>query len=538
MIAKSIGKSIASTLFFLFISVLLFTACRSKKGAENYIPKDAAAIITINTSNIVPKLLFNNFEGIDLKSFLSLSEIFFLNDVPIKKSPINAFFRNPGSSGLNLLDDIYVYVNDFSTEKKKFSGVFWNMDNAKKFETFLESNIAQKYNITIEDNNRFKTASFENYKFAFGWNKEILVAIFPMENTEENASLNKLEDIFEMRVSESISNDTNFVNLEKENDDITVFARPEKLKSYTEKLFPNAFYGGVSYLNAHINFDDEDVKVNIKQYLQEEAITLYKDLLSENLNSKLCEEIDDSELVAFLNFKYDKGFMAKFVKFYKMRLALKAVVAATGVNENDLYELTEGDVFIAYARNNQQKDNEILNDSLDQDIKLPCFVAEVKTSSKMPTFLEKMSQNGILNKEEDVYNMKEILGYDTFIKLNENKMLVTNDSSFVSKKKRRIIPEPDSEIQKLSEGYPVSAYVNFDRFISEASAIEQERFIDSDYFEVANLLKTASFYTKPLQDNVMKSRLEIQFKERNENSLSSLIRLLSLIEKNRNKSAS
>jgi len=533
MILRSIKKSIIYLILASALSLLLFTACEEKKGAASYIPKDAAAIVSINTSNLVTKLLFNNFEGINLKSFLSLSEIFLINDeIPVSQSPISAFFNNPGASGLNLLDDIHLYMNDISENDKRFSGIFWNMDNSDKFEKFIKKNIAPNYTIQIENRQRFKTVTFENFSFAFGWNQEILVAIFPMEKAKEEDSLEKLAHIFKMGVSESIAGDTNFVNLDTDDDDITIFARPEKLKAYTEKMFPNVFYGGISYLNAHINFEDEEVKVNIKQFLQDEAITLYRDLLSDNLEPELCEEIDDSELVAFLNFKYDKGFMARFIKFYKMRLALKAVVAATGVNEKDLYDLTEGDVFIAYARHNQQ--HWVGEENVKGGVKLPCFVAEVKTSPKMPTFLENMTKNGILNESEGIYNMKEILGYDTFIKMNDNKMLVTNDSNFVSKKKRRIIPEPDSKIQQLSEGYPVSAYINFDRFINEAAQLEQKRFLDTDFFKVANLLKTASFYTKPLQDNVMKSRLEIQFKERDENSLSSLIKLLNIIEKNRN----
>ena len=52
--------------------------------------------------------------------------------------------------------------------------------------------------------------------------------------------------------------------------------------------------------------------------------------------------------------------------------------------------------------------------------------------------------------------------------------------------------------------------------MKEASEMEKQRFLNQNFFEVANLLKTASFYTKPLEDNVMNSRLEIHFKERDE----------------------
>lgn len=537
MIAKILRTSVLRASVWpivLFCTTAYFiTSCKQQRGIESYIPGNASAIITINTSNIVTKLLFNNFEGIDLRSFVNISALFLLDNEQETDSPIKAFFSEPTASGLNLLDNIYLYISDIENKKKYHSGIFWEMSNAKKFEEFLNTKIAEKYALEITEKGNYKIGHFKGYDFVFGWNKQVLVAMFSNKPGIEHA-ISKTESIFEMDPNESISNDANFLKLKDTDDDITVFAKPEKLKPFTEKLIPDTFNGGIDYFNAHINFDEEEVKVNIQQYLQEDAIDLYQDLLTENLNSNLCDEIDDSELVAFLNFKYDKGFMAKFIKFYKMRLALKAVIAATGVNEKELYELTEGDVFIAYARNNQNHYYELPQSDTDKKVKLPCFVAEVKTGPKMPAFLDNMTKNGILNKEEGIYNMKEILGYDTFIKMNDDsKMLVTNDSAFISKKKRRIIPEPDSEIQKLSEGYPVSAYFNFDRFMKEASEMEKQRFLNQNFFEVANLLKTASFYTKPLEDNVMKSRLEIHFKERDENSLNSLIKLLTLLEKNR-----
>ena len=528
--------------FFLIFASLAFTislnGCKDERSVPSYIPKDASAIITLNTSNIVTKLLFKNFEGINPRIFIRFTELFFFENSAKKKTPLSEIFRQPTATGLNLLDNIFLYTNDFENEKEKFTGIFWKMSDANKFNKFFENNVKNRYSIQVEQKGKFKTGFFADYGFSLGWNKDLLVALFPYDDTKAILTKSKIEEIFDLTPSESIIEDINFSAITDAEDDMTIFARPLKLKPFTEKIIPDAFNGGIKYFNAFINFDDEQVKINIKQYLENDAISLYQELLSENLHSDLCERIDDSELVAFLNFKYDKGFLAKFIKFYNMRLAMKAVIAATGVQEKDLYELTEGDVFIAYATN-RDKHNLMVNESNNHEqINIPCFIAELKTGPKMPAFLDNMTQNGILNKKEDIYNMKEVLGYDAFIKLEENKMLVTNDSFFVVKPKRRIIPEPDREIQKLSVGYPVSAYINFDRLLKQSPSFSKTRFLNDNFYEVANVLKTASFYTKPLENDVMNSRLDIKFKDANENSLNSLIRLFNIIEKQHKKNPS
>ncbi|UZR93732.1 DUF4836 family protein [Chondrinema litorale] len=523
--------------FFLIFASFTFTiflnGCKEERSVQSYIPKDASAIITLNTSNIVTKLLFQNFEGINPKILIKFTELFFFESSSRKKSPLNEIFNQPISTGLNLLDDIYLYTNDIENENQKYTGIFWKMNDSKKFDEFFTNNVSKKYSITLNKTENYNTGYFKDYGFSLGWNKELLVAIFPYNDTKPGNTLNKLNEIFELKPSESIIEDDNFNNLSDSDDDMTIFARPSQLKPLTQKFIPDAFNGGIKYFNAFINFDDDQVKINVKQYLENEAIAVYQDLLSENLHSDLCERIDDSELVAFLNFKYDKGFIAKFIKFYNMRLAMKAVIAATGVQEKELYELTGGDVFIAYATN-RDNHNFLVSDSNNSE-RLPCFIAELKTGPKMPSFLDKMSNNGILNKQDDLYNMNEILGYDAYIKLEDDKMLVTNDSFYVLKQKRRIIPEPDREIQKLSSGYPISAYINFDRLLKQSPTFSNTSFLNDNFYEVANVLKTASFYTKPLEDNVMNSRIDIKFKDEKENSLNSLIRLFNILEKQQDK---
>ena len=78
----------AGYFFLIFASIaftILLNGCKEERSVQSYIPKDASAIITLNTSNIVTKLLFQNFEGINPKILIKFTELFFFESSSKKK---------------------------------------------------------------------------------------------------------------------------------------------------------------------------------------------------------------------------------------------------------------------------------------------------------------------------------------------------------------------------------------------------------------------------------------------------------------------
>ncbi|WP_020530601.1 DUF4836 family protein [Flexithrix dorotheae] len=540
--------------FIKLAGIILFLqaifSCQSKNTVDAYIPSDAGAVLIINNKNIATKLLFENINDLDFKSILESffgTQIDSANQYPLG----NAILENPTDLGIDLMHNVYLYIGNDNSPKEWVGGIYWKMSNAKHFESFLENKIPPSIDLKITNEDDFKIGELGERKMRFAWNEDILVTFFPLhKKTQSKYIEEKITSIFSLSEDKSILADTNYANLTVNEKDLTLHIKPENITRFTQEVFPTEFLSDdIEYANFTVGFEKGTIECDITQVLEKNSVGYYENLLNGNSHIDLCQSIDGDKLIGFINFKYNKGVVPEFVKAYNLKLAVKALSIITGIPEKDLYTLSDGDLFISYSENTIVE-KEVISYEFDDNFEKtevtkiektsqPNFVIGISTGPKMSHILARLEKDGLLLKDRDVYNLKEILGYNTYITHKGSKLLITTDTVVVKNFNDDNLTPKLNNFQKLASKFPISAYLDFDKFNEEFPDISYSKLRRKDITSLSEVLKSTSFYTYPISGTEINSGIQIDFDNENENGFIGLVKFINIIlkreEKNRQK---
>ena len=209
-----------------FSCILILTSCtKSTEDLTSSIPSDAFMVVNFDAKTLLKKSEFKPFENENIKAFFAKKKENSGADNQKKINQLEAFLKNPNSSGVDFLDDCFLYSNQDAT------GIIWRVDDEKKLkEIFIkifdlpESEIVEEDGISIIKLER---------RSAIGWTQDKVIILFNSAGysfTENNDGLLEiLKKQLKQSSSESINTNPSFAKFIAERKDISLFYNYESI---------------------------------------------------------------------------------------------------------------------------------------------------------------------------------------------------------------------------------------------------------------------------------------------------------------------
>ncbi len=515
----------------LVLAIFLLASCTEKRTVESYIPADAAMVLNLHTDRLLEQVFEDTTSE---RVFLGL-----LGMVPGQGSSRGGSLAARGwlpglgvDPGLNISEDMFVYVSN-AGEDNQFTGLFVRMNDADRFEKFLKRNNLGWALPEIFEKEKYKMAWFADKKVLAGWNEDILVLANVADRAMRAAAPGKIKDIFWLPEQLSILSEASYlpsVKREQKSDaELYINLKRFHLLSARPSDWLYNYPEEDEYVRARLNFGDQKLDIEVEHFVDEQGSNYYHQLFDEREFSQITHDFSEEELICFLNIRYSKDLVPRIAQARKLRMTLKAINLATGLSEAELYQLAQGDVFFACSEKItpvRQPEQAGVTDSSSL-----AFVAEMVTGPNMPGVLVKMTNNGLLMKpEKGVFALGELTGFDSYMLLKDEKLLITDDSLSLMQQQHSIAPDENSSpLQQLMFDYPLSGYISFEKLRGQAP---EKGFVFLDRGElqhIFNLLDEARFYTRAPSNETIESSITISFNENQESSFLGTLRLLSVL---------
>ncbi len=288
-------------LFVCLVTIpVLFSACHSIPKHAKLIPANAVVVAGLNTEEIGKKIAWNAITG---------SKLF---DEMKKKQPEKQDVFDPQKLGIELMSTIYVYVKPdkrFDNTGKVVALI--PLEDADKWESFVASNFPMAKIVT---NNDHKDVMLAEGMYA-GWKKNLLIIMSTPSGGDalangsrtpvpDNLLAAEMDNAFHTAPENAVTENEKFTALEKEEHDISLWINYDVLmdmygkKGMTDMIgipLSNAFWKDAA-LTAGIDFNKGKIKGDVKYYLSEEMKETGTAFGKENVDKDMVERLPDEQL--------------------------------------------------------------------------------------------------------------------------------------------------------------------------------------------------------------------------------------------------
>lgn len=212
------------TKLFLIVAILVtyFSSCKdSSSELTNVIPSSAITVVHFDTKSVLSKSNFKPLDNPMLKEALEKEKNRGSENNTKMIGKLEDFLKNPNSSGVDLIDDCFLYVDNLTV------GIVWEMNDAKKFKDLLvkdldlpEQMLTEEDGVTVIDMSR---------DVKVGWTKDKLLVMtygggsymYGYSDRPDLTALLKKQ--LKQTASESINSNKAFAQFLSNKKDISVF---------------------------------------------------------------------------------------------------------------------------------------------------------------------------------------------------------------------------------------------------------------------------------------------------------------------------
>lgn len=297
-------KKLNQILFGMLATVMVAmfaVSCSSPKGGEsaNYIYDDVKVLASANLQNLLDKSELTSRE--DLMSA-------FLNEVTSSSSVkqrefIEKILANPSESGIEIKDDIYLFLNDLEAEQGGFA--FTVSDKDKLVEAVKMAIDGQDLPAAVEKDGFSCVDMSDIADMVFVYNDKVAF-ILPEAYMDESFNLS---DYICLDASKSVVNKEVFKTYKSKGADMAMFMSFDFLAEY-ERSFENAFPKTVNLADVYFyaNMTGENGKLVVKSGNSSDS-DAYKKLLDEyyflnKISGKYLKFFEKNSL-GFFTFNFD-----------------------------------------------------------------------------------------------------------------------------------------------------------------------------------------------------------------------------------------
>lgn len=545
-------------LLLLAVCALLLFSCQSVPDHARYIPKDATAVVGVNTNVLSKKIAWSAITGSKLLDELEKGAD--MSDARQKAEALK-------EAGISYSSTLYFYQkadNRYPSNNKM--GLVLPLSSEKKWEAYLTKNFKD---IRIAPQKEFKTAML-NDKAMAGWNGKVLIIQNPLRlpapepaydpsdtdgvaapmsvaealgSIDEAGTLAEMQNAFAQKKENSIIKDDHFQTLAKQNDDIAVFLNYEQVMNTMNNMGLGAAMAQPMFQNtaftAGINFKDGLIVSDMRYYPSENMEEVTKKMGSKDVDKDLVSRLPGNNLGMVMTYHLDPTALSTMLDKMGMTGLANLSLASQGLNMDEILGAFTGD--LGFTINNfriEEKRVEVdsfmlqFMDTADLIQRNPemdfLFVMKIKNKATVDKLLGLAQKSGLKSVGNGLYQMGDDAG--------SGQLLVNNDyivagsaapalQAFAGKSNTAKLPD---DARSVVTGHPFGWYIDIQTMLQQISVpAGKGKHADAAMLTGSkklfrNMELTGGAYKK----NAANFQLKVNMMDKSENSLLQLLNLI------------
>lgn len=520
--------SIFRSLLMIVTLGLLFSSCGKPPKNSKFIPKDVSTVICLNLQKMTAKL-------VTIKDLL---------DEDTKKIQ---------SSGLDFTQSAYIFAKwDPKNKKNNYVGATFMLTDESKFDSFLRKS-PTKDKVDIKSSEGVKYAIIDK-KAIIGWANRSVIVLAANHALPEKEWVTRLLKLRDQPDSESLAaNNKYFAELEGQVYDAAAWLNwgntiEQLKKNPTLKFYSNYLdFAGINFKENYITglttFEKGKSTTDIKWHMTK-ALSQYKGLFKNDIDNKLLQHIPAKEPMAMIGLGlHTKGFEDILNSFGLNKQISSWLKRYTGLNTSQLFDMLSGDMMASIIDIRKQ---EITEQTIDKEgnpesrtvtkINYKFLLgAEIHNMASLEKLLGKLSDNGNIEKNGDLYTFK--------MADNTNYLFVKDKMLFGTWTKAIKDAVMENKGVRLKSEYVDLGKNSAFSFFSDIKK-ENLRKIPSENLDLIPFglgpslkkmdspIESFSIQTSPAQNNISITKVVINFTDKDKNSLRSLMEMARDMGKN------
>lgn len=391
---------------FLLGLLLLLNSCGKNEEHTRYIPKDAVGVLSINTSSLFKKVLWNAVSGSPA-----------MREMMQELGGKDTASFNPEEIGIKQFTTFYAYgvADQRFSEKARFM-VIVPLADATKFQAFLKKKFADA---KIESKDGFTFASL-NQGSIIGWNKEtaILAAASSGSSWDEQGNLQpaadnsailkeEIQKAFALPKDQSLAGNDKFKALQNDGHDISFWLNYEMLANSMpqeqigtagaimasqKKLLKDAFIAG------GLDFEKGKIKGNATYYFNPSVKPLMEAMEVKSVNNDLLKRVPGNQMNVMLSYHFNPQGIKTLVDSMGMTPLANAGLKEVGLSLDEVLNAFTGDFLLAVTDFNvgtESASYQSGGSEMSYTKPVPNFKASLSFRVKDKAVLDKIIQLGV-----------------------------------------------------------------------------------------------------------------------------------------------
>ena len=536
-----------SSTIFIFLAMVLFSACNRMPDHARYIPKDAVAVAGINLKGLGKKIAWNMITG---------SKLFKEMQKRIPEKNAKDAVSGIEKAGIDAMNTFYVYVKTDTRFKggNRITGLV-PLSDASQWETYVKQTFPQ---VDIKQHGERKEASLGSNMYV-GWSKNLLIIINVMPTTADYfdpgadgseqqakpaldivAISAEMDNAFNVTKENSIVGNKRFADLEMAGHDLTFWLNYDQLMSQymsgnvAEKMgvsFSNTLWKDAGFA-AGFDFVKGKITGDMRYYLSPEMKDIGTELGAANTDKDILDRLPNQNMDLLMAIHVSpKGIKSIMEKMGILGL-VNIGLGAEGLNADNVLDAFTGDMAI------------VMNDfSLHTENVRDSFMGQVVVHQNQKPSLS-MSYVIKINKKEEFQKLLKLAketglpamdnGFvypiddkdSIYIVINDQYLVVSNkyaNATGFLKGNFKSQKMPEAIASQVS-GHPVALYVDIQQLFKNIDAsISHSPHDSAMIMESKKLLNNMSLAGGAFKDNAFEYHLDINFTNIDENSIIQLL---------------
>lgn len=528
-------KPIRQILFIAVTFINCYVLQAQKNPLHNYLPANAKAVININVPSLASKMSWQEFQQIPF-----LQEA--MKDAPPE---VQELLKNPASSGINFSGGLYIVMIPATDNKAKPSPVLYGLlSDTARFRAMAQ---------TTDPKGKIKSIGkmtlLVSDKKAIAWTPELFVIPLPGNKNAKpttpttnpvdlpgNQLINQCEALLKP-VSKPLIKDNRFSELLNENGDIRFWVNrnmdmQKAKKNKTDEVLKMMNWGMMqngNYMTGVVNFENGKTVAHMKTYMSPTMDSLYRLYPSKSLNTNILKKLPSGQPLVLISFNMSTDLLAAIFKESGMQKIMDSVTAKSPIKPGDIAEGLNGDLSIAVVQSREIDEKDTITKGLNG---IQFFIAaSVKNKSKLEPLISQLQKPKEPKTDEEGTEKKPggpLGGMKPSFLLTDS-FFVASISSFAAEK--FLQTNAETEVSKLAAPYASHASLfslDLKTIIGFAMQMSKKK-PAGDNNEASKMLEIFDklvFYGGEYQNGAALSTAEIQFGNKEENSLKQFVKMI------------
>ena len=530
----------------LFLGCFCFTAfllssCRNLPDHAKLIPANAVVAAGVNTKEIGKKIAWNAIIG---------SKLF--DEMKETQPGENKDAFDPEKMGVELMSTSYVYIkadNRFGDGNKVTALI--PLEDVAKWETFVKTTFPEA---SISTNKDHKDAMLADDMYA-GWNNDLLIimnapgvpvweeikydstgaAIVPPRTIDNTLLTSEMDNAFHTAKENALTENEKFTKLEKEGHDITLWINYDLLmgeygsKGMSDMVglpMSNALWKDAAF-TAGFDFEKGKIAGDFRYYMSEELKEVSKAFSKDNIDKEMVDMLPDDELDILIGWHISPQGIKTTLEKMGVLGFINLALTSQNMSADYILEAFTGDMVMSVNNFKLTKKGEMDSvsaesaaSSYSSDAKY-IYAMKINKQENFDKLLNMALTNNILLQQPDNTYTLATMSSDIAIVVKDKYLVVANSAEnandYISGKyKNKKLPDAIEDIYKN----PVGVYLNAQGVMNTVSSATLSAPRDSAMVaESKKLLKDVVFKGGGFKDNAFSYEMNINFLNKEENSL-------------------